>query len=100
MKIISNKCKFHLKFMLILSCNINLQFAKKVPVIFHNLRGCHSHLIFCELRKFDMKIDVMPNRLEKYMTFFLNKNLIFIDNIQFMYSSPDKLVRNLTGNVF
>ena len=52
------------------SCNINLQLTKKVPVIFHNLRGYDSHLIFCELNKFDVKIDVIPNRLEKYMAFF------------------------------
>ena len=32
------------------SCNINLQFTKKVSVIFHNLRGYHRHLIFCELK--------------------------------------------------
>ena len=51
------------------SCNINLQLTKKVPVIFHNLRGYDSHLIFCELNKFDVKIDVIPNRLEKYMKF-------------------------------
>ena len=52
------------------SCNINLQLTKKVPVIFHNLRGYDSDLIFCELKKFDIKIDVTPNRLEKYIVFF------------------------------
>ena len=51
-------------------CNINLQLTKKVPAIFHNLRGYDSHLIFNELNKFDIKIEVIPNRLEKYMTFF------------------------------
>ena len=40
------------------------------------------------------------NRLEKYMTFFLNKNLVFIDSMQFMNSSLDKLVRKLTENDF
>ena len=52
------------------SCNINFQLTKKVPVIFHNLRGYDSHLIFYELKNFDVKIDVIPNRLEKYMAFF------------------------------
>ena len=52
------------------SCNINLQLTKKVPVIFHNLRGYNSHLIFNELSKFDVKIEVISNRLEKYMAFF------------------------------
>ena len=57
------------------SCNINLQLTKKVPVIFNNLRGYDSHLIFCELNKFNVKIDVIPNRLEKYMTFFFKQKL-------------------------
>ena len=52
------------------NCNINLQLTKKVSIIFHNLRGYNSHLIFCELNKFDVKIIVIPNGLEKYMTFF------------------------------
>ena len=52
------------------SCNINLQLTKNVPVIFHNLRGYDSDLTFCELMKFDAKIDVIPNGLEKYTAFF------------------------------
>ena len=51
-------------------CNINLQLTKKVAVIFHNLRGYDSYLIFRELYKFDVRIDMIPKRLEKYMAFF------------------------------
>ena len=52
------------------SCNINFQLTKKIPVIFHNLRGYDSHLIFSELNKFDANFNVLPNGLEKYMAFF------------------------------
>ena len=82
------------------SCNINLQLTKKVSVMFHNLRGYDSHLIFRELSKFDVKTDVIPNGLGKYMAFFLNKNLVFIDSMQFMNSSLDKLVKNLSDDDF
>ena len=81
-------------------CNINFQSTKKVPVIFCNLRGYDSHLIFNELNKFDVKISVIPNGLEKYMAFFLNKNLVFIDSMQFMNSSLDKLVKNMSDEDF
>ena len=74
----------------------NLQLTKKVPVIFHNLRRYDSHFIFQELNKFDVKIDVMSNRLGKYMAFLLNKNLAFIGSIQFMNSRLEKLVKNLS----
>ena len=43
-------------------CNIKFQLTKKVPVI---LKGYDSHLIFSELNKFDVKINVIPNLLEK-----------------------------------
>ena len=52
------------------------------------------------LKKFYVKIDVIPNRLEKYMAFILNKNLVFIDSMQFMNSSLEKLVKNLSDNDF
>ena len=52
------------------NCNTNLQLTKKVPVIFQNLRGCDCHLIFSKLDKFDVKISVKPNWLEKNMASF------------------------------
>ena len=82
------------------SCNVNYQSTKKIPVIFHNLRGYDSHLIFSDLNKFDVKISVIPNGLEKYMAFFLGKNIVFIDSMQFMNSSLDKLVKNLVDDDF
>ena len=48
----------------------NLLLTKNVPIIFHNLKGYDSHLIFRELNKFDVKISVTPNGTEKYMAFF------------------------------
>ena len=76
-------------------CNITLKVSKKLVVIFHNLRGYDSHLTFKELSKFNCTVDVIPNGLEKYMSFTLNKNIIFIDSMLFMNSSLDKLVKNL-----
>ena len=39
------------------SYNINIQLTRKVPVIFH--KGYDCHLIFYELKKLDLKIDVI-----------------------------------------
>ena len=82
------------------SCNINLKIRKKVPVLFQNLKGYDSHSIFKELGRFDIKISVIPNRLEKYMSFTINKNVIFIDSMQFMNCNLDKLAKNLSDKDF
>ena len=74
--------------------------TEKIPVIFHNLRGFDSHLIMHEIDKFDVKVNVIPNVLEKYMALTINKNLVFVDSIQFMNSSLDALVKNLSDNDF
>ena len=59
-----------------------------------------THLIFSELHKFNLKVDVIPNELEKYMTFFSGRDLVFIDTMQFMNSSLDKLIKNLVDKDF
>ena len=82
------------------SCNINFKLTKKIPVIFHNLRGYDSHLIMQEIDKFVVKINVIPNGLEIYMAFTINKNLVFIDSMKFMNSSLDPLIKNLSDNDF
>ena len=82
------------------SCNINLKLTKKVPVIFYHLRGYESHLIISEIGKFDVKVTVIPNGLEKYMAFTININLVFIETMQFVNSSLDTLANYLTGNDF
>ena len=45
-----------------------------------------------ELGKFNLKINVLPNELETYMSFSINNKLSFIDSFQFLTSSFDSLV--------
>ena len=59
------------------------------------MKGYDSHLIFKELNKLNCNVDVIPNGSEKYMSFTLGKNSIFIDSMLFMNSSLDKLVNNV-----
>ena len=49
-----------------------------------------------------MKISVIPNGLEKYMAFTINKNLVFIDSMIncILNLSLDKLVKNLSDKDF
>ena len=49
---------------------------------------------------FDVKVNVIPNGLEKYMAFTINTNLVFIDSMQFVNSVLDSLVKHLSDNDF
>ena len=69
--------------------NINVKINHKIPIVFHNLKNYDSHLIMQELCKFNLKINVIPNGLEKYMAFGINNELSFIDGFQFLSSSLD-----------
>ena len=74
-------------------CNLKLKVKPeevKIPVIFHNRRGYDSHFIMQEIgeivknnayinkkdEKCQMNINVIPNNMEKYMTFMLGNHLI------------------------
>ena len=76
-------------------CNINVKLNHKNSVVFHNLKNYDLHLIMQELGKFSLKISVIPNGLEKYMSFSINSKLSFIDSFQFLSSSLDSLVKIL-----
>ena len=45
-----------------------------------------------ETDNFDVKVNVNPNGLEKYIALTINNNLVFIDSMQFMNSSLDVFV--------
>ena len=68
-------------------CNINFRLTKKVLVLFQNLRGYDSHLINIKWVK-------------NIHGIFLGKSFVFIDSMQFMNSSFDKLVKNLSDEDF
>ena len=98
-------------------CNLQLKIDAnhlKIPVVFHNLKNYDSHFIIQNIGKLvknhtfknkkgentEMKINLIPNNMEKYMSFMIGNNLLFIDSFQFMNSSLDKLVSNLPKESF
>ena len=95
-------------------CNLNFQLTDKIPVVFHNLKGYDSHFIMQEIgnivkerahvdvkgNKREMRINVIPCNMEKYLAFMLGRYLLFIDSFQFMSSSLSNLVNNLPAEAF
>ena len=80
--------------------NINLKLNQKIPVVFHNIKNYDSYLIMQELGKFNIKINIISNGLEKYMSFTINNKLSFIDGFQFLISLLDSLVKNISKDDF
>jgi len=77
------------------ACNLAFKPPKYIPVVFHNLRGYDSHLIFQKLGEVEnSRITCIPNTVEKYMSFSVG-SLRFIDSLQFLNASLDTLVSNL-----
>ena len=53
-----------------------------------------------ELCKFSFQINVIPNGLEKYISFNINNMLIFLESFQFLSSSLDSLVKSFVKDDF
>ena len=53
-----------------------------------------------ELGKWNLKINVIPNGLEKYMKFIVDNKLRFNDSFQFLSPPLDNLVKNLGKDDF
>ena len=53
-----------------------------------------------ELGKFKLKINVIPNGLEEYISFSINNKLSLNHTFQFLGFSKDSLVKNLAKDDF
>ncbi len=77
------------------NCNLNYKYKNKVPIIFHNLRGYDLHLIMQAIGRTNTEdISCIPYNMEKYLSFTW-KNMVFLNSMQFMNSSLEKLANNL-----
>ena len=52
-----------------------------------------------EIGKFNLKLSVIPNELEKYITLTINNKLSFIDSFQYLSSSLDSLLKIQTKKI-
>ena len=82
------------------ACNRSYRLTNKIYVISHNLRGYDSHLIMQEIGTINKDINVIPNNMEKYMAFMIDRNLMSIDLFQFMNQSLSDLANDLPKDGF
>ena len=76
-------------------CNFKLKLNPKtmpIPVLFHNLKGYDGHLLMQAMARVQGEIKCIPTNTEKYISFSLG-NLRFVDGVNFLLSSLDKLVK-------
>ena len=80
--------------------NINLRLNHKIRIVFYKFNNYYSYLFMQELGKFNVKVNGIPNGLEKYMSFAINNKLRFFGSFQFLSSSLDSWVKNLNKDNF
>ena len=76
-------------------CNLNYKLTKRIPVVFHNLKNYDAYLLIKAMGMIkDKPISCIPTNDEKYISFSIG-DLTFIDSLQFLNASLERLVSNL-----
>ena len=76
-------------------CNFKLKLNPKtapIPIFFHNLTGYNGHLLMQAMARVQGEIKCIPANTEKDISFSLG-NLRFVDSVNFLMSSLEKLVK-------
>ena len=77
---VKDHCHITIKCRVSIDCNIIVELNLKIPVVFDNLESFDSHLSMQELGRFNLKVNVIPNGLEMFMSFSINNKLSFTDS--------------------
>ena len=77
-------------------CNRERACPKRIPVVAHNSQNYDLHLVIRELCQNvePSSIRIIPKTMEKY-TSLMTEKFFFVDSVQHLNSSLDKLVNNL-----
>ena len=79
-------------------CNLNFREPKFIPVVFHNLKGFDGHLFCHAIGKYKEKdIKCIAQNMVRYISTSLG-DLRFIDSFQFMSTSLENLIENLSAD--
>jgi len=103
---VRDHCHFTGKFKHVLCspCNLRRQTQKVLPVFMHGSSNYDNHFIVRELGCDSYKVDVIPNSVEKLVTFSKHTQsgitLRFIDTFRFMDRSLSELANNLPKDNF
>ena len=77
-----------------MNCNINAKLNYKTSAVFCNLKDYGSQHFMQKMGKLNLKINVIPYLLERYLSFTIDKMSSFIESVQFLRFSFDSLSKD------
>ena len=77
-----------------INCNINAKLNCKISAVFCKLKDYGSQHFMQKIGKLNLKINVIPYLLERYLSFTINKKSSFIESVRFLRFSFDSLSKD------